>query len=432
MAKVVGLPKLSPTMEEGTLVSWSKKEGDAVEVDDLLAEVETDKATMEFRSFDKGVLLKILVDEGETLAPDTPVAIMGEKGEDIASLLDGIDSGSVTAEDSANDGAQGAPETKGSPSPADSSTGDNGAATSNGTSVRMVDDDRVIASPLVRRLARERGLSLEGIRGSGPHGRVIKRDLSNTDGDGAFARGADSSAVARGADREVEDRVEKLSQMRKTIARRLTSSKQDVPHYYLTVDIDAGPLLSFRASMNEMLKERGEKVSVNDVIIKAVAMALRQSPKVNASFEGDKIRYHGRVDISIAVAMEEGLITPVVRGADRLGVLEISHAVRDLAARARDKKLKPEEYTDGTFSISNLGMFGIESFTAVINTPEAGILAVGGLRDELSLGDGGEVRSHKRMRMTMSCDHRVIDGAVGAEFLKVLTGMLERPATMLL
>jgi pyruvate dehydrogenase E2 component (dihydrolipoamide acetyltransferase) len=284
-----------------------------------------------------------------------------------------------------------------------------------------------MASPLVRRLARERGVDLGAVAGSGPHGRIVKKDF-----DAFVASGGRGAArpAARGPAPSRETRVEKVSQMRKTIARRLTESKRDVPHYYLTIDVDVEPLLATRAAINEELAKDGDKISVNDMIVKACAMALRRSPGVNASFQGDTIHYHGRVDISVAVAIPDGLITPVVRDADVKGLAEIGREVRELAERARDKKLKPEEFSGGTFSVSNLGMYGIEEFTAVINPPEGAILAVGGIRDEPVVKNGAVVPG-KRMRMTMSSDHRVIDGATGAQFLQILKRMLETPALML-
>jgi pyruvate dehydrogenase E2 component (dihydrolipoamide acetyltransferase) len=403
MAKILGLPKLSPTMEEGTLVSWAKKEGDVVAVDDLLAEIETDKATMEFRSFDAGVLLKILVEEGTTLAPDTPVAILGEKGEDISALVE---------EAAAHRSAAPTPATSPpSPSPEPPRASPAAAVSPGG---------RVLASPLVRRLARERGIDLTRVRGSGPRGRVVKRDLD-----------AAPAVAERPAPPSGEDRIEPVSQMRKTIARRLTESKRDIPHYYLTVDVDVAPLLAARAAINAELERDGQKVSVNDMLVKAVAMALRRRPAVNSSYRGDTIVRHGRVHVSVAVAIPDGLITPVVRDADAKGVAQIAAEVRELAARARDKRLQPEEFSGGTFTVSNLGMYGIEQFTAVINPPEGAILAVGTIRDEPVVA-GGAVVPGQRMRMTMSCDHRVIDGAIGAEFLQVLTRMLETPAAMLI
>ncbi len=416
MAKIIGLPKLSPTMEEGTLVAWIKKEGDEVDVDDLLAEVETDKATMEFRSFDRGVLLKILVPAGETLEPDAPVAIIGKAGEDISELLAQVEAASATG--AAAGTAAGAATESEAVSEAET---------------EAVTGGRVLSSPLVRRLARERSIDLQVVQGSGPQGRIVKRDIESYAG-GALAGerydGGAGAATVPGGER-LAPRVEKASSMRRTIARRLTESKQTVPHYYLTIDVDIAPLADARKAMNAELEAVGKKVSLNDLIIKAVAVTLRRVPEVNASWMGKEIHYHQVVDLSIAVAVDDGLMTPVVRDADRKGVAQIAEEVRALAARARDKKLELEEMTNGTFSISNLGMFGIEEFTAVINPPEGAILAVGTIRNE-PVVQGDQIAPGRRMRFTMSCDHRVIDGATGAKFLAAFKRMVESPLNMLL
>lgn len=416
MAKIIGLPKLSPTMEEGTIAAWVKKEGEDVDIDDLLAEVETDKATMEFRSFDKGVLLKILAPEGSTLAPDMPVAIIGQKGEDIAALIAEAEKRS------------GEPAAAAAPAPAPAAAAPAAAPAAAAPAPAAVattqrGDGRILASPLVRRLARERGLDLSGVAGSGPRGRVIKRDLEGIS--------AQPAAAARGVRRP--PRVEKASQMRKAIARRLTESKQNVPHFYLTIDVDAGPMMDARKQMNATLKAQGidEKVSFNDLVIKASAIALRNVPECNASWMDGELHFHQVVDISVAVAVADGLVTPVVRDADQKGVLEISREVKDLATRARDKKLKLEEMQNGTFSISNLGMYGIEEFAAVINPPEGALVAVGAIRDEAVVVDG-QLVAGKRMKMTLSCDHRVVDGAVGARWLAEVRRLLEAPYAMLL
>lgn len=429
MAKIIGLPKLSPTMEEGTLVSWTKKEGDEVDVDDLLAEVETDKATMEFRSFDRGVLLKILVPEGETLEPDVPVAIIGKAGEDIRDLVAQVEAG----------GARAAVSDAGAT--ADAGDGDDAGADADGAvdtdteaDARVSDEaadrrdapaptsDRVLSSPLVRRLARERDIDLRQVQGSGPHGRIVKRDIDGYEG-------PTKGDVARGERRP--PKAVKPSSMRRTIARRLTESTQTIPHFYLTIDADIGPLMDARKAMNVELEPDGNKVSLNDLIIKAVAMTLRRHPEINVSWTDKEVLYHQVVDISVAVAVEDGLMTPVVRDADRKGIAQIAAEVRDLAERARDRKLAPEDMTNGTFSISNLGMFGIEEFTAVINPPEAAIIAVGTIRHE-PIVENGELTVGRRMRFTMSCDHRAIDGATGAKFLATLKRTLESPLTMLL
>lgn len=418
MAKIIGLPMLSPTMEEGTLAKWAKSEGDPVEVDDLLAEVETDKATMEFRSFDKGVLLKILAPEGSTLKPDAPVAIIGKLGEDIRALIAQAAAGSSSpaaapaASAAAPVQTAAAPvQTAAAPAKMDAAVSAVPAPSAGG---------RVLASPYVRQQARERGIDLGGMQGTGPHGRVIKRDL-----DAGPAPQPVTTVVASRPD----SRVEKLSQMRKTIARRLTESKQQVPHFYLTIDVNASRLVALREQTLAALEGSGDKVSVNDFVIRACALALRRVPEANASFSAEAITYHGRVDVSVAVAIADGLVTPVVRDADQKSVVEISREVRSLAARAKEKKLRPEEMMDGTFSVSNLGMFGIESFSAVINPPEGAILAVGAVRDE-PVVENGVVVPGKRMRVTMSCDHRVVDGATGARWLAEFRKLVETPVSL--
>ena len=421
MAKIIGLPKLSPTMEEGTLVAWIKKEGDEVEVDDLLAEVETDKATMEFRSFDRGVLLKILVPEGETLEPDVPVAIVGKAGEDISDLLTQVATRSASAPGAAAAAVTESVAAAVTESVAATQSAAESAPGAAAESASAAVSGRVLSSPLVRRLARERSIDLGSVLGSGPHGRIVKRDVES------YAGGA---LPAVGGER-LAPRVAKASSMRRTIARRLTESMQTIPHYYLTVDVDIAPLSAARKAMNAELEAAGRKVSLNDLIIKAAAVALRRVPEVNASWMGKEIHYHQVVDISIAVAVEEGLMTPVIRDADRKGIAQIAGEVRDLAARARDKKLQPEEMTNGTFSISNLGMFGIEEFTAVINPPEGAILAVGTIRNEPVVEDGAIVPG-RRMRFTMSCDHRIIDGATGAKFMAAFKRIVESPLNMLI
>ncbi len=471
MAKILDMPKLSPTMEEGVLATWHKKEGDAVEVDDLLAEVETDKATMEFRAFDKGTLLKVLVDAGATVKLGQPVAIIGNPGEDVSALVAQVAGGAATPTKAAAAPSPPAEEppaaTPRSPrvAPEDGEAARPKPAAA-ATTLRPVLDrgniltrterdvppveppveratangERVLASPYVRKVARERGIDLAGAQGSGQHGRILPSDLdalAKTPAPQALARAGQAPLAVPGL---AEPEVRPLSQMRKAIARRLTQSKQTVPHFYLTIDVDADELVAFREQINRELaashKANGgegskpDKVSINDLIVKACATALVRVPECNAQFTEEAILVHKRVDISVAVAIPDGLVTPVVRNADQKSIVAIAREIRDLAARARSKKLKPEEMSDGTFSISNLGMFGIDEFSAVINPPEGAILAVGQVRDE-PVVKNGIVKPGKKIAMTLSCDHRVVDGAVGAAFLAELRALLERPMRIL-
>jgi pyruvate dehydrogenase E2 component (dihydrolipoamide acetyltransferase) len=468
MAKILDMPKLSPTMEEGVLSSWHKKEGDAVGVDDLLAEVETDKATMEFRAFDKGTLLKILVPAGAQVKLGQPVAIVGNSGEDVAALVAQAGAAAPAAADKPAPAASAPPPAnathaaeqprasekrdtpvppalrkpaKGSPLDRTSYAAE---AQGSGNGSRA-EGGRVLASPYVRKVARERGIDLQGAQGTGPGGRVIPADLESLGAREAaapLARVNNTATVpttlrAPGLD---EAEVRPLSPMRKTIARRLTESKSTVPHFYLSIDVDASGLVKLREQINAELasatngKSNGEaqplKVSLNDLLIKACAVALVHVPECNASFTPDAILVHKRVDISVAVAIADGLVTPVVRRADQKSVVAISRELKELAARARARKLKPEEMQDGTFSISNLGMFGIDEFAAVINPPEGAILAVGQVRD-VPVVQGGAVVPGKRLAMTLSCDHRVVDGAVGAAFLAELRRLVEHPIRVL-
>ncbi len=461
MAKILDMPKLSPTMEEGVLTAWHKKEGDAIKVDDLLAEVETDKATMEFRSFDEGTLLKLLVPAGSTVKLGQAVAVLGAAGEDVSDLVakaGGASSGSGAAAPAKSDDdapkKDDAPKAEAPkaepPPPAKQEAPRTEAATpklQTGSALSRTERDaesapaaegRVLASPYVRKTARELGLDLSRAQGSGPHGRIVAEDLAALK-EGApatgtgLARTQPAAAVAGNGLAAPEARP--LSPMRKTIARRLTESKQTVPHFYLTIDVDAGALLELRESINRDLASESKsdkplKVSVNDLLIKACATALRRVPECNATFTPEALLIHQRVDISVAVAIPDGLVTPVLRDADKKSVVQIAQEVRDLAARARGKKLKLEEMQDGTFSISNLGMFGIDAFSAVINPPEGAILAVGQARDEAVVKDGAIVPG-KKLSMTLSCDHRVIDGSVGASFLAELRALIERPMRIL-
>lgn len=424
MAKIVGLPKLSPTMEEGTLLKWLIKEGTALKVDDLIAEVETDKAIMEWRALEKSSLLKFLVAEGTALKPDQPVAIFGAPGEDISGLV------APSAVDSKGDSKVSAavvplerlnsPHSQSPNQPVATAP----VATAPVATVSVVpvsssaDGTRLRASPYVRKVARERGVDLSNVSGSGPQGRVIARDLLSV---GSAATSAQTVAGP------LTTRLP-LSAMRKTIARRLTESKQTVPHFYLRIDIDAGPLNAARASLKTLFPD--VPISINDLVLKGTAAALRLHPMVNVSFDGDALVQHHGVHLSVAVAIPDGLLTPVVRDADRKSLREIAAEVRDLAARAKERKLRPDEMSGGTFSVSNLGMFGIHEFAAVINPPEAAILAVGKIRKKAVIKDD-IVGLGERMALTLSCDHRAVDGAVGGAFLATLQKILEQPIAMI-
>jgi pyruvate dehydrogenase E2 component (dihydrolipoamide acetyltransferase) len=416
---------LSPTMEEGRLVEWKKNEGDAVRPGDVLAEVETDKAVMELAARTEGVLLKQLVPAGSTVAVASLVGVIGEAGEDISALV-GAAPAAKAAPTPAPAAAPAAPVQSSPPQPAPA------PAPSAALPPRLppspppaAEGGRIKASPLAKKVARERGLDLGGIAGTGPEGRIVLRDL-----DKAVATPGGTAAPAGpvvGAFTDVP-----LSQIRKTIAKRLVQSIGPVPTFYLTTEVDMARTWEAREALNEAGKRGGGeavKISFNDIIIKATALALRQHPMCNAWWQDDRIRYWNDVHLSMAVAVEDGLITPVIRFADRKPLREISAEARDLAARARERKLKPEEYTGGTFSVSNLGMFDIDEFTAIINPPEAGILAVGRIAEKPVVREGALVPG-RVLRLTMSCDHRVIDGATGAAFLRTLKGMLENPLAM--
>jgi pyruvate dehydrogenase E2 component (dihydrolipoyllysine-residue acetyltransferase) len=474
MAKLLEMPKLSPTMEEGVLSAWHKKEGDPIAVDDLLAEVETDKATMEFRSFDQTTLLKILVSAGAEVKLGQPVAIVGSPGDDVSTLVAQAGIASSGAKEEAAPSPAPAPEppvapAHGSAPPPETTppvaqrkppmsnllerTAFPGERQAAGAG-EAAQDGRVLASPYVRKVARDKGIDLQGAHGSGPGGRVLPADLDGilAKGTAPLARAPSAPADASGnkqdrtsqalapASSNVEGpEVRPLTPMRRTIARRLTESKATVPHFYLSIDVDVAELVKLRAHINaELSVADGDKdaarpttkVSLNDLLIKACAIALGRVPEANASFTPEAILVHRRVDISVAVAIPDGLVTPIVRRADQKSVAAIAREVRDLAARARARKLKPEEMTDGTFSISNLGMFGIDQFAAVINPPEGAILAVGQVR-QVPVVSGGAVVAGERLAMTLSCDHRVVDGAVGAAFLAELRRLVEHPLRVL-
>ena len=416
MATKVHMEALSPTMEEGRLVKWTKHEGDAVKSGDTLAEVETDKAVMELVARADGQLLKVLVPEGTTVPVGNIVAWIGKPGEKV----DGAGGGQPATAAPQPAPAAAAPAAK-APAPAPASV----------PVVTAADATRVKASPLAKRIAKDAGVDLKLVQGSGPGGRVIKRDVEGVP--------ASAAAVAAPAPRTTPDARRKgvpyedvpLTQIRKTIAKRLAASLGPIPHFFLTTEIDMERAAEAREALNKQLGEAGGKISFNDIVIKAVALALVQHRACNAWFQEDHIRYWNEVHVGMAVAIEDGLITPVIRNADLKSLRQIGEESRELAGRARTRRLKPEEYTGATFSVSNLGMFDIDQFTAVINPPEAGIVAIGSIVAK-AVPDGDRVVVRRRLRVTMSCDHRVIDGATGAAYLKTLKQMLENPLAMLL
>jgi len=441
---------LSPTMEEGQVVTWLKAEGDPVAQGDILAEIETDKATMELVARGEGVLRRILVEEGATAPVGDVIAVIGAEDEDIAALVAAAGGGAARAAGPAG-GAPGGDETE--PATPESATAtvppvtpaapvapETGMAQAESATPAATTPvtvapapppaaatGRIKASPVARRLAGELGVDLATVHGSGPNGRVIKRDVEAA----AAAAVPAVAPVITPALPDTEFVDVPLTQMRKTVARRLAESLGPVPHFFLTVDVDMTRALQARVRVNELLAAQGAKASLNDMVIKAAAVALTHHPECNAWWQGDSIRRFNRVHMGVAVAVPDGLITPVVRDAHAKGLGQIGTEIRELAGRAREKKLQPHEYTGSTFSISNLGMFGIEEFTAVINPPEAGIIAVGAIEDRPVAVDG-QVVVQPRMRVTMSCDHRVIDGAQGARFLATLKSFLEEPAAILI
>lgn len=417
MAEIIRMPKLSDTMTEGVVAEWHKKVGDEVESGELLAEIDTDKATMEFESFQDGVLLHVGVEKGGSAPVDSVLCILGEEGEDFAELLASADASEAPAQEEAPAPAPApAPVPAAAPAPAPAPAPAAAPAPRAAALAPAVVNERVKASPLAKRLAEERGLSLSLIPGSGEGGRIVKRDVE------AFVGGVSSAANAVERFTEVG-----VSQMRKTIARRLAESKFTAPHFYLSVTIDMGAAMTARKAIND----RGpHRVSFNDMVVKAVAIALKNHPAVNSSWLEDRIRYNEHVHIGVAVAVEDGLLVPVVRHANVKSFGEIGTEVREFAQKAKDKKLQPSDWEGNTFTISNLGMFGIEDFTAIINPPDACILAVGGIQNVPVVKEGAVVPGHT-MKVTLSCDHRVVDGATGAAFLNEVKQNLENPVLML-
>ena len=472
MATKVVMAQLSPTMEEGRLLEWKVKEGDRVEASDLLAEIETDKANMDIEALKGGVVRKLLVEPGATVPVGAIIGILGEPDEDISDLLAEAEaslSGTPPVEDAepetveepeATEEPAAAGEPDSAPAPAAAPDAEARVETTKKAESKTSEPPireaahsaaaessvtgRIRVSPVARRMAESAGLELGAITGTGPGGRIVKTDVEKAIADGTARRspvaepaaaaeapgsGAAPIVAAATGPARLEARDMDLSMMRKSIAKRLTESIGPVPHFFLTVEVDMGRALEMRKELNQRIAP--DKVGVNDLLVKATAEALARHPEINASWEGDRIRRHGSADIGIAVAVEDGLITPVLREADRKGLIQIARESADLVARARERKLVPEEYQGATFSVSNLGMFEIDEFTAIINPPEAGIFAVGSTVEKPVVVDG-EVVIRKRMRVTMSCDHRVIDGATGSRFLRTFRAMLENPLEMVL
>jgi pyruvate dehydrogenase E2 component (dihydrolipoamide acetyltransferase) len=456
MATEVMMPKLSPTMEEGQLSRWLKKEGDKVSMGEPLAEIDTDKATMEMQALANGVLRKILINEGESAPLGQMIAIIGEEDEDISELEKKAQQGKPAAaeepeeeeeekkqeqEKEKEEKVEGkkAEEKKGEKEKPKEEKRDAAPKSSQpegdgrrGEVTAAEPSGRLIVSPLAARMAAEAGIDLRSLSGSGPGGRIIKRDIEEAVSKGAEVAEREEPKRARPAQPLKQAEVagaspfrdEPVSEMRKTIARRLVTSLGPVPHFFLTSEIEMDRAIEMRKNINEL--DPDLKISVNDIIVKVAAAALMQHARVNASFQDKSVRYYERADVGVAVAIEDGLITPVVRSADQKSLGQIAREVRDLAERARARKLKPEEYTGASFSISNLGMFGIDEFTAVINPPEGAILAIGAATPKPVVRDN-EIVVRQMMRVTMSCDHRVIDGATGAKFLQTFKKILENP-----
>lgn len=429
MASELEMPKLSDTMTEGTILRWLKKEGESVEIGDEIAEIETDKATMAMEVFDEGVLTKILVGEGEKAAVGTVIGILGDEGE------------TTSASSPAAQPAAAPTETPKTEAPAASTPAAAPAATSQPAAApaTKADGSRLRVSPLARKIAEEKGVDLTTISGSGPGGRIVKKDVAGASASAPAAgiSAAPSSSapaptaqaitpVASGEDQRIE-----LSSMRKIIADRLLTSKVTIPHFYLHIEVDAGPLMALRKQVNEQSEQTtGNKYTINDFIVKALISSCVAVPAVNASFAGDHIIQYSSVGISVAVAVDDGLVTPVVKNAETKSLLQISREIKDLAVRSRDKKLRPDEFDGGTVTISNLGSFGIDSFDAIVNPPQAAILSVGNIVKKPVVVDD-EIKPGLRLNLGLSCDHRVVDGAVGAQFLAEMKKLIENPALML-
>ncbi|MBK1826695.1 pyruvate dehydrogenase complex dihydrolipoamide acetyltransferase [Haloferula rosea] len=438
MAINIEMPKLSDTMTEGTLIKWHKQVGDEVEIGDIIAEVETDKATMEMEAFDEGTLTEVLVQEGDK----APIG-------SVLAVLDGDDAGAATAPAEAKPAAEEAPAASAEPETAPASS------TPAPSAPQSADGERLKSSPLARKIADEKGVDITTVTGSGPGGRIVRADVeaaasgaSKPSSQASAAAGLAAAAKSRATtpapaaaapaaqaiqpNAKEEDEIVELSSMRKIIAERLLTSKQTIPHFYLHVEVDVAPLMALRKQINAQAEQtHGNKYSVNDFVLKAAINAAQAVPAVNASFAGDSIVQFASVGMSVAIAVEDGLVTPVIKQAETKSLLQISREVKDMAVRARDKKLKPNEFDGGTITVSNLGAWGVESFDAIVNPPQSLIISVGSAIEKPVVKDG-QIVPGLRMNVGVSCDHRVVDGAVGAAFLAELKKLLEQPALMLI
>jgi len=421
MATEVRMAKLSPTMETGTINRWLKKEGDKVSSGDTLAEVETDKASMPLETFDDGVLLKILAPEGSTAKLDELVAVIGKPGEDISAILSGASAAPVATTKAA------APIAKAPAAKAVGASTTAPVSTAVAVMPAPINGGRIKASPLAKKIAKERGIDLQALAPSGPGGRIIARDLDKAPAAMAAPAGMATAVPVTTAGTDLA-----LTNIRQVIARRLLQSKQTIPHWYCFMEVNMERALAFREDLNTALPEGATKISINDIIVKVCATALQRHPEVNASFNQTSIRRYGEINIAVAVATDDGLYTPVLRNVDKLGFASISSGVRELAKKARDKKLSSSELSGSGFTISNLGMFGVDSFVAIINPPEAAILAVGVAKKKPIVNDAGQIVAATLMGLTLSSDHRIIDGSVGAKFLGTIKEILEHPAKMML
>ena len=406
MAEIITLPKMSDTMTEGVIVRWNVKVGDTVKSGDILAEVETDKATMDMEVYAKGTVLHLIVQEGNAVPVDGAIAVVGAPGDDFQTLLANKASAAVSTATS---------------EVSTTATVNNVSATAT-VSASSTNDERLKASPLAKKIAEDKGINLSNVVGSGENGRIVKKDLENASLTDVATTTVSAAPLGQESFTEVN-----VSQMRKTIAARLSESKFTAPHFYLTVEINMDKALAAREQMNQVSEV---KISMNDLVVKACAVALRKHPNINSSWLGTKIRYNNHIHIGVAMAVEDGLLVPVVRFADQKGLNQISSEIKTYGKKAKEKKLQPQDWAGNTFTISNLGMFGIDEFTAIINPPDACILAVGTVKEGVGVVKG-EIKIVKTMKVTLSCDHRVVDGTMGADFLKTVKEYLEEPVKLL-